>query len=249
MADERARGTLATPKRTRNKSKEMQENLAMIQRAVVIFSGGLDSTALLYHLRDAGYEVKALSVNYGQRHRDQELGAAESICRHLGIERKVLDLTSLVAFFGQNSLTDATVEVPEGPYSQNTIPLTTVPNRNMILLSVGIAWAVSLGFDAVAFGAHAGPRTNYPDCSPGFAEAMHRAAHECDERRISILAPFVTWDKGEIVRRGMELRVPFELTWSCYKGGTKHCGQCGTCIDRKEAFQKCGIVDPVSYEC
>jgi len=220
----------------------------MNRKAVVVFSGGLDSTTLLYHLRDARYEVKALSVNYGQRHRDRELDAAESICRQLGIERKVLDFTSLVELFGHNSLTDGSVAVPEGPYSQSTIPLTTVPNRNMILLSVGIAWAVSLSFEAVAFGAHAGPRTNYPDCSPGFAEAMDRAGHECDDRKISVLAPFVTWDKADIVRRGAELAVPFALTWSCYNGGLKHCGKCGTCIDRREAFQKCGLADPVEYE-
>jgi 7-cyano-7-deazaguanine synthase len=220
----------------------------MTKRAIAIYSGGLDSTTLLYHLRDAGYEVKALSVNYGQRHCDQELNAAESICRHLGVERKILDLTSLVAFFGHNSLTDALVAVPEGPYSQTTIRLTTVPNRNMILLSVGIAWAASLSFDAVAFGAHSGPRTNYPDCSPSFADAMDHAAHKCDDQKIAVLAPFVTWDKGDIVLRGAELGVPFALTWSCYKGGLKHCGQCGTCIDRREAFQKCGLADPVPYD-
>ena len=117
----------------------------------------------------------------------------------------------------------------------------------MILLSVGIAWAVSLKFDAVAFGAHSGPHTNYPDCSPAFAEAMNGAARQCDDRKIAVLAPFVTWDKGDIVRRGAELNVPFELTWSCYKGGEKHCGRCGTCIDRKDAFAKCGLTDPCGY--
>jgi 7-cyano-7-deazaguanine synthase len=221
----------------------------MIHKAIVIFSGGLDSTTLLYHLRDSGCEVKALSVNYAQRHREQELAAAATVCRRLGIDQKVLDLTSLVAFFGQNSLTDSSVDVPEGPYSQITIPLTTVPNRNMILLSVGIAWAASLGFGAVAFGAHSGPRTNYPDCSPAFAAAMDSAARECDERKICVLAPFVTWDKGDIVRRGAELGVPFELTWSCYKGGERHCGRCGTCLDRKVAFEKAGLTDPVAYAC
>ncbi len=220
----------------------------MNEKAIVIYSGGLDSTTLLYHLRNAGYELKALSVNYGQRHLHRELGAATAVCRRIGVDQSVLDLTSLVSFFGQNSLTNLSVDVPERPYAQSTIPLTTVPNRNMILLSVGIAWAVSLSFDAVAFGAHSGPRTNYPDCSPGFAEAMDGAARQCDERNISVLAPFVTWGKGDIVRRGVELGVPFELTWSCYKGGEKHCGQCGTCIDRQEAFKKCGLTDPAEYE-
>src|SRR5437867_1626045 len=125
--------------------------------AVVIFSGGLDSTTLLYHLRAERWEVKALSVDYGQRHRERELAAAETICARLRVERRVLDLRSLVDFFGNNSLTNLSMAVPEGPYGAATIPLTTVPNRNMILLSVGIAWAASLQFSAVAFGAHSGP--------------------------------------------------------------------------------------------
>ena len=175
----------------------------MAGRAIVIYSGGLDSTTVLYHLRAEKWEVKALSADYGQRHRERELAAAETICARLGVERRVLDLRSLVGLFGKNGLTDLSVAVPEEAYGAATLPLTTVPNRNMILLSVGIAWAVSLSFDAVAFGAHSGLRTNYPDCSPGFADAMDRAARECDDRKISVLSPFVTWDKGDIVRRGM----------------------------------------------
>src|SRR5262245_13671742 len=119
----------------------------MAGKAIVIYSGGLDSTTLLYHLRAEGWEVKALSVDYGQRHRERELTAAETVCGRLGVERRILDLRSLVGFFGSNSLTDLSMPVPEGPYAAATIPLTTVPNRNMILLSVGIAWAVSLTFD------------------------------------------------------------------------------------------------------
>src|SRR5947209_5526575 len=118
----------------------------MAGRSIVIYSGGLDSTTLLYHLRAEGWEVKALSVDYGQRHRGRELVAAETICARLGVERRLLDLRSLVDFFGKNSLTDLAVAVPDGPYGAATIPLTTVPNRNMILLSVGIAWAASLQF-------------------------------------------------------------------------------------------------------
>lgn len=214
-------------------------------KIIVLFSGGLDSTTLLYQLRAEGHEVKALSVDYGQRHQYRELTAGEVIGRQLGIERRIVDLTELLGFFGENALTDSDRALPEGEYRAETLPQTTVPNRNMVLLSVGIAWAVSLGFDAVAYGAHGGPHANYPDCRPEFAEAMDRAAQLCDYRPIRVLTPFVNWVKADIVRRGVELRVPFELTWSCYAGGDTPCGRCGTCEDRRAAFAACGIADPL----
>ncbi|MFO0822560.1 MAG: 7-cyano-7-deazaguanine synthase QueC [Gemmataceae bacterium] len=218
----------------------------MADKVVVIYSGGLDSTTLLYHLRAEGSKIVALSVNYGQRHLDRELAAADAICTHLGVERRTVDLTSLVGFFGGNVLTGAGV-LPEGEYAPETIGQTLVPNRNMVLLSVGLAWTVSLGFDAVAFGAHGGEHTNYPDCQPSFAEAMDRAAQVCDFRPIRVRAPFVNWVKADVVRRGAELGVPFELTWSCYAGGEVHCGKCSTCIDRRTAFAKAGVSDPTRY--
>jgi 7-cyano-7-deazaguanine synthase len=219
----------------------------MSGNAVVIYSGGLDSTTLLYQLRDQGYEVKTLSVDYGQRHRQRESAAAAAICDRLGVERRVVNLASLVDFLGKNSLSDHSVDVPEGRYKRSSMQVTTVPNRNMILVSVGIAWAISLQYDSVAFGAHGGRYSPYPDCQPAFAQAMHQAAGLCDWKKIAVLAPFVTWHKGDIVKRAAELGVPFELTWSCYKGGKTHCGRCGTCIDRREAFTKADLVDPVEY--
>jgi 7-cyano-7-deazaguanine synthase len=217
-------------------------------RSVVIYSGGLDSTTLLYHLRAEGHEVKALSVKYGQRHMTREMAAAEAICTRLAVERRTVDLAALVDFFGGNALTNAGVPVPEGAYAQETIGQTTVPTRNMVLLSVGIAWAAALKFDAVAFGAHGGEHTNYPDCKPPFAEAMDRAARLCDFEPIRVLAPFVDSVKADIVRRGAELGVPFDLTWSCYTGGEQHCGRCGTCIDRRTAFLQADVTDPTNYE-
>ena len=197
-------------------------------KIVAVYSGGLDSTTLLFHLRDQGHEVKALSAHYGQRHCAQESFAAEEICRRLAIERRVVNLTALVSFFGENSLSDTAIEVPDGRYDAETMQLTTVPNRNMVLLSVGLAWASSLKFDAVAFGAHGGEYTPYPDCQPAFAEAMDRASKLCDWHPLEVLAPFVRWTKADIVRRGLQLGVPFENTWSCYKGGEQQCGICGT---------------------
>lgn len=210
-------------------------------KIIAAFSGGLDSTTLLYHLRAEGHEVKALSADYGQRHRAREGKAAEEIARVLEIERRVVDLRPLSTFFGANSLSDAGVAVPQGEYSEANMKLTTVPNRNMILLSVGLAWAASLKFDAVAFGAHGGEYTPYPDCQPAFAEAMDRAAQVCDWKALRVLAPFATWSKGQIVKRGADLGVPFHLTWSCYEGGDSPCGKCGTCIDRKKAFSEAGV--------
>jgi 7-cyano-7-deazaguanine synthase len=215
-------------------------------KTVVILSGGLDSTTVLYSLRSQGHEVKALSVDYGQRH-SRELEAARAVCRHAGVEQRVVNLSALAPLFGTNRLTSEG-EIPEGPYSAESIALTAVPNRNMILISVALAWAVSLKFDAVAFGAHQGPHTNYPDCRPVFAHAMDVAAHLCDDRPLRVLAPFVESDKAHIVRVGKEVGVPFELTWSCYQGGARHCGKCGTCIDRRQAFAANGLADPVEYE-
>jgi 7-cyano-7-deazaguanine synthase len=219
----------------------------MTTRTVVIFSGGLDSTTLLYELKSAGHEVAALAVNYGQRHR-RELLCAKTICQNIDVELTTLELPELVQIFGRNSLSDSSVAVPVGTYQPDSMQQTTVPNRNMILLSLATGWAISNGYQAVAFGAHSGEYTPYPDCRPEFAVAMDKAARLCDWQPLRILAPFVNWSKSDIVRRGGELGVSFEETWSCYVGGETHCGRCGTCLDRKSAFEKSGVDDPTEYE-
>ena len=212
-------------------------------KVVAVFSGGLDSTTLLYHLRDAGHDVAALAIDYGQRHR-RELASAQTICDRLSVPLTTLDLRSLGAVFGANSLSDERLAVPEGHYETESMHQTTVPNRNMILLSVAIGWAISHEFNAVAYGAHSGPYTPYPDCRPEFASAMDAVAGTCDWQPVRVLAPFIGWSKADIVRRGVELAVPFELTWSCYVGGDRPCGRCGTCLDRAEAFSASGLDDP-----
>ena len=193
-------------------------------KTVVVYSGGMDSTTLLYHLRDAGHELKAISVNYGQRH-VRELEAAKTICAAVDVEHVVADLSAINPLLGDNSLSGRSVDVPEGHYEEESMKLTVVPNRNMIMLSIAIGWAISQKFDAVAYGAHSGDHAIYPDCRPEFANAMDRAAQLCDWRKIKLLRPLVNLDKGDIAQRGAELGVPFELTWTCYKGGEKHGGK------------------------
>jgi 7-cyano-7-deazaguanine synthase len=217
-----------------------------MEKVVVVLSGGMDSATLLYHLAEAGHPLKSISFDYGQRH-VRELDAAARLSEIKGVEHVVADLKTIRPLLGDNSLSGRTIEVPEGHYEQESMKLTVVPNRNMIMLSVAIGWAISLNFDAVAYGAHSGDHAIYPDCRPEFADAMQRAAELCDWRRIRLLRPFVHLDKGDIARRGHELGVPFHLTWTCYKGGTLHCGKCGACCERKEAFAKHGLSDPTEY--
>ena len=199
----------------------------MKRKTVVVFSGGLDSTTLLYHLIDLEHEVKAISFDYGQRHR-KELDAASKIATNLRVEHRIVDVTGLAAIFGSNALTDHQVDVPHGEYSSHTIQVTVVPNRNMIMLSIATGWAIASGYDSVAFGAHSGEYTPYPECQPAFAAAVNAATHACDDRSIEILAPFARWSKKDVAKRRTELNVPIDLTWSCYEGGDEPCGKCYT---------------------
>lgn len=217
-----------------------------MKRSVLILSGGIDSTVLLAHLLTEGREVFALSVDYGQRHR-RELEAAKAICAHYGVKHQVADLRSLAPLFGANALTDSHVDVPEGHYEEASMKSTVVPNRNMLLISVAASWAMSLKASSVAYGAHGGDHAIYPDCRPAFAEALDKAIRLADWHEVALERPFVGLDKAAIVRRGAELGAPLHLTWSCYVGGDRHCGKCGTCVERKEAFAKAGVADPTAY--
>ncbi|MGB0745055.1 MAG: 7-cyano-7-deazaguanine synthase QueC [Opitutales bacterium] len=215
-------------------------------KTLVIYSGGLDSTVLLYELHQAGHEVGALSINYGQRHAC-ELECAASICRELGIKHRVADLSAIQALLAGSSLTSPEIEVAEGHYTEERMKTTVVPNRNMILLAIATGHALSIGAQEVAYAAHSGDHAIYPDCRNEFADAMAQAMTLCDWKQVELSRPFVDWTKAEIVKRGAELGVPFERTWSCYKGGETHCGRCGTCIERREAFDLAGVEDPTEY--
>ena len=215
-------------------------------KSVAIYSGGLDSTVLLQHLLAMGDEVLALSIDYGQRHR-VELEHARRITGKLGVEWQLADLRGILHLIDGSSLTNASIAVPHGHYAAENMKTTVVPNRNMIMLAVAGGWAISRHADRLAYGAHSGDHTIYPDCRPEFAAAVGTALSLADWHRVELVTPFIGWTKEEIVRRGAQLKVDFAATWSCYEGGQLHCGKCGTCYERREAFQRAGITDPTTY--
>ncbi|MDG1356189.1 MAG: 7-cyano-7-deazaguanine synthase QueC [Opitutales bacterium] len=216
-------------------------------KALVLFSGGLDSTVLAAQLQADGVETRLLSIDYGQRHA-KELDKAEKIAHALGLPHRILRLPDLGPLLGGSSLTDDQVELPEGHYAEESMKATVVPNRNMILLALAGGHALSIGFDTIAYAAHAGDHTIYPDCRPEFADAMEKALGLADWQNLNLHRPFVNFRKEELVRKGNELGAPLELTWSCYAGRDKHCGKCGTCVERKEAFALAKVEDPTEYE-
>jgi 7-cyano-7-deazaguanine synthase len=216
-------------------------------KALVLFSGGLDSTVLATQLKAEGAETRLLSIDYGQRHA-RELKRAEQIAEYLELPHRVLRLPDLGPLLGGSSLTDEKVELPEGHYAEESMKATVVPNRNMILLALAGGHALSIGFDTIAYAAHAGDHTIYPDCRPEFADAMETALGLADWEKLSLHRPFVHLSKTDLVKKGAKLGAPLHLTWSCYAGREIHCGKCGTCVERKEAFALAKIADPTDYE-
>lgn len=211
-------------------------------KTILILSGGMDSITLLYKLLEQGKTVKAISFNYGQRH-SRELEQAKKTCEKLGVEHKIIDISFLKELVSNSALT-SDVKVPEGHYEDESMKLTVVPNRNMIMASIAIGWAVNEDYDQVALGVHAGDHAIYPDCRPEFIEALGRIAMIANYKPIEIYTPFLQIDKGDIAIEGKRLNVDYSLTHTCYNGQEKPCGKCGACQERAEAFAKAGITDP-----
>lgn len=218
--------------------------------AISIVSGGLDSVVMAHLLREEGHELHLVSFDYGQRHK-KELEYSRLCATRLDAVHNVIDLTGVGAVLGGSALTDDSIAVPHGHYAAPSMAITIVPNRNAIFLSVAYGVAVAQNAQLVATAVHAGDHFIYPDCRPDFItsfDAMQRVAVEgCGDPNLKLHAPFVGISKSEIVRIGARLNVPFEETWSCYEGLDVHCGQCGTCVERKEAFELAGVVDPTEY--
>lgn len=222
-------------------------------KALVLFSGGVDSTTCLgLAVKKYGKEnVTALSISYGQKH-SKEIEAAKAVAEYYGIEKIDLDLSLIFQFSDCSLLKNSHEEIPHESYSEQLkktdgSPVSTyVPFRNGLFLSSAASIALSKGCGVIYYGAHSDDAAGnaYPDCSAVFNDAMNTAIYEGSGRQIKIEAPFVGITKAEVVKTGLELGVPYELTWSCYEGGDKPCGVCGTCIDRARAFELNGIKDP-----
>ncbi len=223
-------------------------------KALVLSSGGVDSTtALALAISRFGKEnVIALSVSYGQKH-DKEIEAAKAVAAYYGVEQIFLDLSKIFEYSNCSLLKQSTEEIPEESYveqikeTKGEKPVSTyVPFRNGLFLSTAASIALSRDCSVIYYGAHADDSAGfaYPDCSPVFNKAMSDAIYEGSGHQLKIEAPFIGINKAGVVKMGLELNVPYELTWSCYEGGDVPCGKCGTCIDRAAAFAANGVVDP-----
>lgn len=218
-------------------------------KSVVVFSGGLDSTTLLFKLKKEGHEIHAVTFSYGQKH-SIELEYAKKITSLLGVDHKIVDISSLQTLL-DSALTNPSIVIPKVPASAQhyeTLKSTVVPNRNAIFLSIATGFAQSIGANNVFYAAHYSDRGIYPDCREEFVEAFEKMSRlSLDNNSLSIMSPFVRMNKSDIVRLGSELEVPYEMTWSCYGGDMKHCGTCSACRERKRAFSEAGVRDPTVY--
>ena len=217
----------------------------MEKDTVIILSGGMDSVTLLYDQQER--IALAVSFDYGSKHNAREIPFARLHCERLGIRHITIPLDFMTTYF-QSSLLKGGEEIPEGHYADENMRSTVVPFRNGIMLSIAVGIAESNGLKYVMMANHSGDHTIYPDCTPQFVDAFDEAAQAGTFVGIKLLSPFVNWTKGDIARRGKELGIDYAETWSCYKGGKKHCGKCGTCVERKEALAEAGIEDPTIYE-
>ena len=223
-------------------------------KALVLCSGGVDSTTLLAMAckKYGAQNVFALSISYGQKH-DKEIEAAKAVAAYYGVEQRFLDLSAIFADSNCSLLQHSTQEIPQESYAEQLdqtdgSPVSTyVPFRNGLFLSSAASIALSLECEVIYYGAHHDDWAGnaYPDCSVEFVEAMNHSIVEGTGGILHLEAPFVTWSKKDIVAKGLELGVPYRLTWSCYEGGDKPCGVCGTCIDRAAAFEANGTIDPL----
>lgn len=216
-------------------------------KALVVLSGGLDSTVALYWAKKRYGDVEALTFYYGSKHNEEEYSCALKTCESLEVKLSRISIDFIDTYFKSDLLKSGGV-IPEGHYAAENMKSTVVPFRNGIMLSIAAGFAESNDCDVIILGNHSGDHAIYPDCREDFIKAMTQAVSFGTQKQIRLESPFCNITKTDIVRIGAELGVDFSSTWSCYKGGDKHCGKCGTCVERKEAFQGAGVYDPTIYE-
>ena len=221
------------------------ERINTMKDSLLVLSGGLDSVTLLHDER--GRIALAATFDYGANHAEREIAAARRNAERLGIPHIVIPLAFIKDHFRSSLLAGASA-VPEGHYAAENMKSTVVPFRNGIMLAIAAGIAESRGLSRILIASHAGDHAIYPDCRPGFVAAMGEAVRQGTWAGIQFAAPFEAMSKADIVRRGAEVGVDFADTYSCYKGGERHCGKCGTCVERREAFALAGIPDPTLYE-
>lgn len=217
-------------------------------KTIVICSGGLDSVSLAHKVAAEHTLAALLSFDYGQRHK-KELDFAAACAVRLNVPHHIIDIGAIGAHLTGSALTDD-IAVPDGHYAEETMKATVVPNRNAIMLAIAFGVAAAQKADAVATAVHGGDHFIYPDCRPGFIDAFQTMQNHATEgyAAVTLYAPYVNGSKADIVTDGAKNGTPFAETWSCYKGGARHCGRCGTCVERREAFHLAGIADPTDYE-
>lgn len=218
----------------------------MSKKVVVIYSGGMDSYTVLHKAIQQGLTPYALTFDYGQRH-IKEIEVARKVCQELDINHKIIDISAINQLIGGSSLTDNSIDVALGHYQEENMKSTVVPNRNMILLSLAIGYAVSIKAEQVYYGAHSGDHAIYPDCRPEFVEKMNAVAAIANYEETEILSPYLNTDKIGILKDGLAMGLDYSKTWTCYNGLEKACGQCGSCVERLEAFAKNNLSDPLPY--
>jgi len=211
---------------------------------ILILSGGMDSVTLLYDYRER--IALAISFDYGSNHNAREIPFARLHCERLGIRHLVIPLDFMGRYF-RSSLLEGAEAIPEGHYADENMKSTVVPFRNGIMLAIATGMAESNDLPYVMMANHGGDHTIYPDCRPAFVEAFDGAAHAGTYNGVHLLSPYCNMTKGQIAARGRDLGIDYAETWSCYKGGEKHCGRCGTCVERQEALAEAGIDDPTEY--
>ena len=217
----------------------------MKKNSVIIVSGGMDSITLLYDHKD---EIAlGISFDYGSNHNAREIPFAKMHCERLGIKHITINLDFMHQYF-KSSLLDGADAIPEGHYADDNMKSTVVPFRNGIMLSIAIGIAESNNLDQVFIANHGGDHTIYPDCRPEFIKAIDSAANAGTYNNVKVIAPYTQITKSDIARIGKKLGIDYTETWSCYKGGEIHCGNCGTCVERKEALAEAGIEDCTIYE-